>query len=111
MDPNLTVLQYHWTGQVSRAEVTRLREALSEQAQSLVRNFDSEFAESCRALLPGVSELNTQGREAAHIARLREWKSASPRPLFKRIAVVVPTRDDLALNALDVKTEKFAPME
>ena len=107
----LTVLQYHWTGQVSRAEVTRLREALSEQAQSLVRNFDSEFAENCRALLPGVSEINSQGREAAHIARLREWKSASPRPLFTRIAVVVPTRDGLELHALDLKAEKFAPMD
>ena len=99
----LTVLQYHWTGEVSRAEVTRLRDALSEQAQSLVRDFDSELAESCRALLPGLSELNTQGREAAHVARLREWKSASPRPLFTRIAVVVPARDGLELHALDLR--------
>jgi len=107
----LTVLQYHWTGQVSRAEVTRLREALSEQAQTLVRHFDSEFVESCRALVPGVSELDTQGLEATHIARLREWKSASPRPLFTRIAVVVPTRDGLELHALDLEAEKFTPME
>ncbi len=107
----LTILQYHWTGQVSRAEVTRLRDALSQQAQSLVRNFDSEFAESCHALVPGLSELSTQGREAAHVARLREWKSANPRPLFRRIAVVVPTRDSLELHALDLPTQKFAPME
>jgi signal transduction histidine kinase len=107
----LTVLQYHWTGEVSRAEVTRLRGALSEQAQSLVRDFDSELAQSCRALLPGLSELNTQGREAAHVARLREWKSASPRPLFTRVAIVVPTRDGLELHALDLQAEKFVPME
>ncbi len=107
----LTVLQYHWTGEVSRAEVTRLRGALSEQAQSLVRDFDSELAASCRALLPGLSEVNTQGREAAHLARLREWESASPRPLFTRIAIVVPARDGLELYALDAKAEKFVPME
>ena len=107
----LTVLQYHWTGEVSRAEVTRLRGALSDQAQSLVRDFDSELAQSCRALLPVLSELNTQGREAAHVARLREWKSASPRPLFTRIAVVVSAQDGLELYALDAKAEKFVPME
>jgi len=50
----LTALQYHWTGEVSRAELTRLRNALGEQAQSLVRAFDSELAQSCRALLPGL---------------------------------------------------------
>jgi len=107
----LTVLQHHWTGEVSRAEVTRLRGALSEQAQSLVRDFDSELAQSCRALLPGLSELNTQGREAAHVARLREWKSASPGPLFTRIAVVVPAQDGLELHGLDRQAEKFVPME
>ena len=107
----LTALQYHWTGEVSRAEVTRLRGALGEQAQSLVRDFDSELAESCRALLPGLSELNTQGREGAHVARLREWKAASPRPLFTRMAVVVPVRDGFELHALDRQAEKFVPME
>jgi signal transduction histidine kinase len=107
----LTLLQYHWTGEVSRAEVTRLRGALSEQAQSLVREFDSELAESCRALLPGLSELDTRGREAAHVARLRDWKAASPRPLFTRIAVVVPAREGLELHALDLQAEKFVPME
>ena len=107
----LTVLQYHWTGQVSRAEMTRRRGALSEQAQSLARDFDSELVEIGRALLPGLAELNTQGREAAHVARLREWKSSSPRPLFKRIAVVVPARDGLELHALDRQAEKFVPME
>ena len=106
----LTVLQYHWTGEVSRAELTRLRGALSEQEQSLARAFDSELAQSCRALLPGLSELKAKGREAAHVARLREWKSAGSRPLFKRMAVVVPARDGLELHALDQKAEKFVPM-
>jgi signal transduction histidine kinase len=107
----LTVLQYHWTGEVSRAEVTRLRSALSEQAQSLVHDFDSELAESCRALLPDGAELDTQGREAAHVARLRQWKSASPRPLFTRIAVVVPAREGLELHALDLPAEKFVALD
>ena len=107
----LTVLQYHWTGEVSRAEVTRLRSALSEQAQSLVRDFDSELAESCRALLPACAELDTQGREAAHVARLRQWKSANPRPIFARIAVVVPAREGLELHALDLPAEKFGRLD
>ena len=107
----LTALQYHWTGQVSRAEVTRLRDSLSEQAQLLVRDFDSHLTESGRVLLPSLSELNAKGREAAHIARLREWKSGSPRPLFSRMAVVVPAADGLELHALDVRAEKLVPME
>jgi signal transduction histidine kinase len=107
----LTVLQYHWTGEVSRAERTRLRDALGQQAQSLVRAFDSELAESCRALLPSLSELKAQGREAAHVARLREWKSAGSRPLFNRMVVVVPARDGLELDGLDPQAEKFVATE
>lgn len=107
----LTVLQYHWTGEVSRAEVTRLRGALSEQAQSLVRDFDSELARSSRALLPSLAELTSQGCEAAHVARLREWKSSSPRPLFARIAVVVAAQDGLELHGLDQTAEKFVPLQ
>ena len=106
----LTILQYHWTGEVSLAELVRLRTALGERAQSFVRDFDSELTANCRALLPSTSDLNAQS-DAAHIARLREWKSANPRPIFARIAVVTALRDGLRLRALDPKTERLIPTE
>ncbi len=48
----LSFLQYQWTGELSRAERTRLRAALNDQAGRLIRAFDDELRENCRALLP-----------------------------------------------------------
>lgn len=106
----LTSLQYYWTGEVSRAQETRLRAGLGEQARAITQAFDAELAESCLQLRPTASDLERRGREAAHIARLQEWKSGEPRPLFHRIAVVVPSRDGIELFGIDQKSEKLVPM-
>ncbi|MEA3210590.1 MAG: hypothetical protein QOE70_3647 [Chthoniobacter sp.] len=107
----LTALQYRWTGEVARAEMTRLGGNLRDQAQLLGRAFDSEFTESCMDLLPTASELNELGREAAHVARFRKWAATNPRPIFSRIGVVVPEGNAVQLLALDFKTEKLVPMD
>ena len=107
----LTVLQYRWTGELSRAEATRLRSGLSERAQTLARAFDTELAESCNQLLPNRSDIDEQNREAVHLARWRDWKSSNPRPVFRRIAIAVPSREGIRLLKLDPVLEKFVSME
>jgi signal transduction histidine kinase len=103
----LTVLQYRWTGQVAHAELIRLRGNLGEQSQALARAFDAELRASCDQLMPGRDELDGQTLQDAHLARFKSWRAANPRPIFSRIAVAVPARDDLALSLLDQKAGKF----
>ena len=42
----LSILQYRWTGEVSRAERARLSSGLNEQMGRLARAFDDELRES-----------------------------------------------------------------
>ena len=105
----LTALQYRWTGDLARAEMTRLRANLGEQARQLTLAFDSDLAAGSSALLPTRTEVEELGSEAAHTARFRQWMAAKPRPIFSRIAVAVPGEKAVRLSLLDQKTGQLAP--
>lgn len=107
----LTVLQYHWTGELARAEMDRMSGSLANQAKLVTRAFDTELAEACEMLVPTVSELNRGTAEAVHVRKLRQWKSTKPRPIFKRIAVAVPSGGKVGLFDVGLSSEKFSPME
>lgn len=107
----LTVLQYRWTGEVARAEMTRLRESLTQQAGLLANTFDAELAKSCAVLVPTADELDKDDRQAVHRTNLRAWKSENPRPIFKHMAVAVPSGDSIKLLEMDATTESLVPME
>jgi signal transduction histidine kinase len=104
----LTVLQYRWTGDVSRAEAARLRAGLAEQVNSLANAFDVELARSCAALIPSRTELRETNCADAFAMRYREWRASNPRPIFRRVAVAVPTRNAVDLFAPDETTGKAA---
>lgn len=97
----LLVIQYRWTGEISRAENTRLRASLGEALKRLGGAFDAELRESCLVLLPTAEEIGKNGRESAHAARLEAWKTAQRRPCFARIAVAVPGTNAIKLLELD----------
>lgn len=107
----LTGLQYRWTGEVSRAEAAHLRAGLAEQAHALANTFDSELAQSCAALIPSRTELRELSCADAFVARYREWLAANPRPIFRRVAVAVPSRETAELFAPDEKTGKAAVID
>ena len=107
----LTFLQYRWTGEVARAEMTRLRESLTQQAGLLANAFDSELAKSCTALVPNAAELDKGNRQAVHRAKLRVWRSNKPRPIFKHMAVAVPSGDSIKLMEMNAGNESLVPME
>jgi signal transduction histidine kinase len=106
----LTALQYRWTGELARAEMTRLRANLSAPAEQMVRAFDAELGASCAQLLPTAAEVDASGREAAHADRVRQWQAGNPRPLFRRVALAVRDGTGLQLRALDPRTLKFSPL-
>ena len=108
---SLTILQYYWTGELARAEMDRMSGSLADQSKLMGRAFDSELAQTCSALLPTASELARGTSEAVHLGKLREWKSAKPRPIFKRIAIAVPSGRKLGLFEIGIASEHLAPMK
>ena len=103
----LTVLQYRWTGEVARAETTRLRGNLAGQAQALAREFDTELSASCDQLTPDRAEFAAQSREAAHIARFKEWQATAPPLLFSRIGLAETVGSQVQLSLLDQTAAEF----
>jgi signal transduction histidine kinase len=106
----LSVLQYHWTGEVSRAEAEHLRTEINEQAQHFGQAFDSELSDGCGALTPNGEELNDSNREPIHVQHFQKWKSGNPRPLFSRVAVAVSTPSGSQLLEQDQTAGKLAPV-
>ncbi len=97
----LSVLQYRWIGEVSRAEGARLRASLDEQARRFAHRFNEELRENCRALLPEADELAESGVAQAHQQRYQDWAASHDVKLLARIAVAVREQDQLQLYALD----------
>lgn len=98
----LTALQYHWTGEVSRATAERLRSDFQGQTQLLGHAFDTELIDACNRLLPADDQgLTAATREAVHVARWQRWLAGKPRPIFRRLAVAVPERAGLGLYLLE----------
>lgn len=93
----LLVIQYRWTGELSRAEGDRLRAGLEQGLQAVARSIDSELQESCLQLLPAADEIERKGRDAAHSERLEYWKMAQHRPCFKTMAIAVPETNGVVL--------------
>ena len=106
----LAALQWRWTGDVARAETARLQGNLDEQARRLAQAFDAELAAAGAQLTPSRTELE-RGREAAHLARLREWSASKPRPIFSRIAFGVSSETGVQLKRLDPVTGSASPMQ
>jgi signal transduction histidine kinase len=106
----LSLLQYHWTGEVSRAEAEHLRAEISGQAQHFGQAFDSVLSDSCAALTPNGQELNDSNREPVHVEHFQKWKAGNPRPIFSRVAVVISTPSGSQLFEQDQTNGQLAPV-
>lgn len=105
----LSILQYHWTGELARAEIAQLRSNLNEQSRLLTQSFDDELTATSTRLLPTAAEIEELGRDAAFAERWRKWQATNPRPIFSRMALAVPGGNSFNLLALDPKTQAFSP--
>src|ERR1035437_3770046 len=72
----LGVLQYRWIGEVSLAARARLHGNLQASLDRLSRDFNSEIATACRALLPANSS------EAEYAARYEQWRKPAAARFF-----------------------------
>ena len=106
----LSVMQYRWTGELSRAEAEHLRTELKEQAQLFCRAFDSVLTDNCQTLLPADEPMNDGNREAIHADLFQKWKSGNPPPLFSRVAIAVSTPDGAQLLEQNLTTGQLVPL-
>jgi signal transduction histidine kinase len=97
----MSILQYQWMGELSRAERARLRSGLNEQVLRLVRAFDEGISDSCTALLPNAAEVREEGFEKAHTSRYQEWAASHDAALFSRIGIAAPQDGQLKLYGFD----------
>ncbi len=107
----LAILQYRWTGELSRAEQSRLGSGLEEQLRRMARAFDQQVREAFETLLPDERDVADSGLAAAQALAFRRWQRLDPRPqLFRRIALATPSPDGLALALLDQETGATSPI-
>lgn len=103
----LSVLQYQWTGDVSKAERARLRTSLDQQMAQLGTAFHRQLNFACNGLQPTAAELEPKVRDAAFAERYRRWAAVSPEAMFSRIAVAIPEDGQLVLYAFDLPSKRF----
>jgi signal transduction histidine kinase len=108
----LALLQYGWTGELSRAEQARLSASLSDQLGRMSRALQREVREPMELLLPDEREIANSGIEQARRTAFERWKAEETRPgIFSRIAIAFPTADDVTLQALDQRTGVLTPID
>jgi signal transduction histidine kinase len=93
----LAVLQYDWTGEISRVETERLEASVAEGLRAVALAFDSALSRSCRSLRPNPENIAAIGFEEANAEVIQLWKSSQPEPIFKRIAYAVEERGEVTL--------------
>jgi signal transduction histidine kinase len=73
------LLQYRWTGEVSRAELERMRESLGMAAARFSDDFDAELVETASFFAFGRKP-NDQTLSDYYLQRFGEWKNESFAP-------------------------------
>lgn len=105
----MAFLQYRWTGELSRAEQERLREALQRSLSRLAGDFDRDLATAIGSLQPTASEIEQMGRAPAYAARYTRWRSENPDSrLFAAIGLGVPDGVHVTLHRLDQAQGQFS---
>ncbi len=97
----LAVLQYRWTGEMSRAEGERVRAELGLQVQQVAEAVAADLRSGMRLLLPRAEELDALGWQVAHEQRYRDWlQQDGDVRLFGRIGVARPGKSGVDYFAL-----------
>jgi signal transduction histidine kinase len=97
----LSVFQYRWTGDLSKAEPVLLRAGLTEQLRRLGQAYNDELRENCRMLLPDEREIDESGTAEAVRNRYKQWSSSHDKNLFLRVAMATPLKGEIVLYGTD----------
>ena len=75
----LAVLQYRWTGEISRSEQQRLKANLGTSVRGFEQEFSYDFERLCEAFEIGP-EVSPEGMESQMLRRQSDWQRMASRP-------------------------------
>src|SRR5690348_9590870 len=75
----LAVLQYRWTGEISRSEQQRLKANLTTSVRGFEQEFSYDFERLCEAFEIGP-EVSLEGMESQMLRRQSDWQRTASRP-------------------------------
>jgi signal transduction histidine kinase len=107
----LAVLQYRWTGELARADHTRLQSALQSSLTLLSREFNGIVSGSVASLQPAPPEIEALGRERAYADRYLRWVGSAAHPeVIGRLGLAIRVADSaLPLKIFDRQEQAFIP--
>ncbi|MGC4016067.1 MAG: HAMP domain-containing sensor histidine kinase [Luteolibacter sp.] len=106
----VTVFQFRWTGDLAKAEYSRLERNQRDGVDEMTQAFDRELGTRCRALLPEAAAV-AAGPIKALQAKAKLALEEMPEPWFRRIGLVVPEESGLRLVLADPKMGAVADAE
>ena len=108
----LGMLQYRWIGEVSVAAQERMQRSLQASLLRLSQDFNSEIANSVRALVPATATSDARMAESEIEAQFDQWKKNNRGgQMFRRIAIATPHDEELSLKILDSDKGQFSPAQ
>lgn len=104
----LAVLQYRWTGEISRAERDRLKSSLDAGLNRVRDDFNTAISSAVSAQ-PPQARVDAIGLAAAYTESFARWKQTGDFGLYRRVGVVVPEQDSAGLLLWDEARGGFQP--
>lgn len=106
----LVIIQYNWTGRLSRSEAEHSRINMREQLRQINRAWNAELTEITQEMRPSAEEAAKAGRNA-YAARYLNWLAHDARPVFSRVGIESDVGDSRGRMQINRATGKFEPWE
>jgi len=102
------MIQYHWTGRLSRSEAEHSRINVREQLRQINRAWNAELMAMWQEMLPSAEEVAKSGRNA-YAARYRHWLAHESRPIFSRVGIETGAGSSPRRSEMNPATGRFDP--
>lgn len=99
----LSILQYFWTGELTRAQPAFMRAQLNGRLGSFAQAFNLEVRDNCRALTPDADEIARLGVLDASRQRYLLWNANHDKTIFTHVGVAVPQQRMVQLYLYDTQ--------
>jgi signal transduction histidine kinase len=104
----LVIIQYNWTGRLSRSESEHSRINVREQLRQINRAWNADLTETWQEMRPSAEEVAKSGRNA-YAARYLHWLARETRPIFSRVGIESGTDNSLRRIEINPGTGQFEP--
>ena len=104
----LAALQYHWTGEIGRAEADRQRARLDRASQRFARELGRELGLTMMAFRPEFRQPGSADPRDALLERLDRWRDAEHAGLVSRLVLLsLSDSGEVVTEAADAERREF----